>query len=179
MIILLIKGKVKNEWMGGYHKFKKHMSALLVCILVASSMFALPVSAATENTQGKITNTPIYVDGKQTKQEIFSIFYNNSLYLPLRATSQLLGLKVEWSQAEKAVYITTSSTSVAASSSNETGLKAGSTITGSVSNATIFVDGKQIQLLDTNGNEISLLSFQDSLYLPIRAFATSLGLEIA
>ncbi|MCR8657400.1 stalk domain-containing protein [Paenibacillus endoradicis] len=157
---------------------KKNLFALLVFVLIVFSVSALPAAAETVSKQGKITNTPIYVDGKKTEAEILSISLNNSLYLPLRATSQLLGFKISWNQEERAVYIITGSKTSVASTNNENGMKVGATVSVLNSNTSIYVDGKLVQLLDTNQNRIYPVSFNNSLYLPIRALATSLGLEI-
>ncbi|MGI2297872.1 stalk domain-containing protein [Paenibacillus sp. GXUN7292] len=158
---------------------QKNLLALLVFVLIVFSVSALPVSAGTVSKQGKVKNTPIYVDGKITEADILSVSINNSLYLPLRATSQLLGFNISWNQEERAVYITTDSTITVASANNQNGMKVGATVSVLKSSISIYVNGKPVQLLDTNLNIIYPVSINDSLYLPIRALATSLGLEIS
>ncbi|MCQ6561796.1 stalk domain-containing protein [Paenibacillus mendelii] len=171
--------KVKIKFSKGRFKvMKKNLSALLVFVLIVFCVSALPAAAETVSKQGKVTITPIDVDGKKTEADILSISFNNSLYLPLRATSQLLGFKISWNQEDRAVYITTGSTTSVASTNNENGIKVGVTVSVLKSNTSIYVDGKPVQLLDTNQNRIYPVSFNNNLYLPIRALATSLGLEI-
>lgn len=56
---------------------QKNLLALLVFVLIVFSVSALPVSAGTVSKQGKVKNTPIYVDGKITEADILSVSINN------------------------------------------------------------------------------------------------------
>lgn len=157
---------------------KKSLLALLVFVLIASSAFIAPVSAESGRLQGKVKDTPIYVDDNIEEADILSISINNSLYLPLRATSQLLGFNISWNQEKRAVYITTDSKTTTNTVNNEQGMKVGATVSVLKSSIPIYVNGKLVQLMDTNQNPVYPVSFNNSVYLPIRALATSLGLEI-
>jgi hypothetical protein len=175
-----VMSKVKIKFSNGRFKvMKKNLFALLVFVLIVFSVSALPAAAETVSKQGKVTNTPIEVDGKKTETDIQSISYNNSIYLPLRATSQLLGFKISWNKKDGVVYITTGSTTSVAFTSNGNGMEVGATVPVLKTNTSIYVDGKPVQLLDTNQNRIYPVSSNNSLYLPVRALATSLELEIA
>ncbi|WP_059049643.1 stalk domain-containing protein [Paenibacillus senegalimassiliensis] len=169
-----------NKWINGYEGFKYKLSAVLVTVLLASSVFKFPISAAaTGGIQGTITNVPIAVNGELEKQDVYSISINNSIYLPLRATSELLGLGISWNQQKQAVYITTSVNSVIRTTHDMDTWKAGAKISAKASDATLFIDGKQIQLVDADGKPVSLVAFNGSIYLPIRAFGNYLDLKIA
>jgi inhibitor of cysteine peptidase len=74
----------------------------LLAVTIAFSCFAVTAFAAVK------TSSVVTLDGKTLNASSYSpdeAYYADEVYLPLRAISEALGYKVEWSQADKVIVV--------------------------------------------------------------------------
>ncbi|MBE6914134.1 MAG: hypothetical protein E7472_04245 [Ruminococcaceae bacterium] len=156
---------------------------LILCLLLATGASASAASG-TEEVTVRYRGIRIEVDGETLNpcdangNSTEPFIYNGSTYLPVRAVASALGLNVAWDEATSTVTLTSGGTvnlgsGEPASSSNS----AAAQIT--YRNIRIVIDGKVITPCDVTGKPTEPFIYNGSTYLPVRAVASALGLDVA
>lgn len=156
---------------------------LILCLLLAPGASASAASG-TEEVTVRYRGIRIEVDGETLNpcdangNSTEPFIYNGSTYLPVRAVASALGLNVAWDEATSTVTLTSGGTvnlgsGEPASSSNS----AAAQIT--YRNIRIVIDGKVITPCDVTGKPTEPFIYNGSTYLPVRAVASALGLDVA
>lgn len=77
------------------------MKKLLITLLAAAMLFSLPVSAFAADP------VTVKVDGITLKTDVNPVIQNNRVLVPVRIVGQSLGAKIDWSNTEKNITVTT------------------------------------------------------------------------
>ena len=89
---------------------KKKWIALGTAFVMAATM-AVPALADSNEAARPRPDYTVVMDGKEqtfrtaSGEEIFPLLYNGSVYLPLRAIGQLMGMTVVWDHASRTVTL--------------------------------------------------------------------------
>ena len=165
----------------------KRYYRLLTIILTLAIAISLTVPALASTGTSKVTanymGISIVVDGKTVipsdgaghNIEPFAI--SGSTYLPVRAVANALGLDVDWDVATKTVILKTGGTPDLGSGTapKTTGSKE---VTISTMDIKITLDGTLVTPLDGAGKPVEPFALNGTTYLPVRAVANALGVEI-
>lgn len=101
---------------------------------------------------------------------------NDSTYLPVRAIANALGLTAEWEDATSTVILRSGARRAAEGTPQRSSRRENVTIT--YRDIKINVDGELITPRDSEGKVVEPFIMNDSTYLPLRAVANALGLEV-
>ncbi len=115
-----------------------------------------------------------------SNNEVFPISYNGTTYLPVRAISSLLGIKVEWEASSNSILLAEGGTYGEFLEENNNFTKRGTNEINVVLNKTIktyYNDLYQV-FKDVNGNIVYPLSYGGTTYLPVRALSKLFNLNI-
>ncbi len=163
---------------------KKTMGALLVLALMLA--LAVPAAAADRTDQVSITyrEIKISVDGKQVVPDngagtaVEPFIFGGYTYLPLRAVASALGLGVSWDGATSTIALTTGGEQKLGS-----GAAPASRSTKAVSityrNIKITLDGQSVTPKDSAGSAVEPFIMDGTTYLPLRATADLLGVDVS
>ena len=156
--------------------------ALTLAIAISLTVPAL-ASTGTSKVTANYMGISIVVDGKTVipsdgaghNIEPFAI--SGSTYLPVRAVANALGLDVDWDVATKTVILKTGGTPDLGSGTapKTTGSKE---VTISTMDIKITLDGTLVTPLDGAGKPVEPFALNGTTYLPVRAVANALGVEI-
>lgn len=163
------------------------MKRIISLILILCLTLGLGVSAAAASGTETVTihyrGIRIEVDGETLNPCDVSgnstepFIYNGSTYLPVRAVAGALGLNVAWDEATSTVTLTSGGTvnlgSGEPASSSES---AAAQIT--YRDIRIVIDGRVISPCDVTGKPTEPFILGGSTYLPVRAVASALGLDV-
>lgn len=117
--------------------------------------------------------TPL--DGDGNKVEPF--LYDGTVYLPVRAIAGALGLSAKWSDFTSTVYLS-SGASVSMGSGTPLSSSWSGNITVTYRNIKLSIDGKTITPKNSEGAKVEPFIFNGTTYLPARAVATALGIDV-
>ncbi len=119
------------------------------------------------------TVTPL--DGGGARVEPFVM--DGTTYLPVRAVAGALGLDVGWDGATSTVLLTSGGT---VSLGSGTPLATSATKTASITyrDIKLSVDGRTVTPKDAAGNSVEPFLYSDTTYLPVRAVANALNVEV-
>ncbi len=120
------------------------------------------------------TITPRDANGKLV--EPFAV--DGTTYLPIRAVASALGLDMEWKQATKTVKLTSGAEPAASAPSTQPPKIGVETITAVYTGTKIVLNGGLITPKDSNGKTVEPFAVSGTTYLPIRAVASALGLDV-
>ena len=142
-------------------------------------------AANTRSLEGRLTyrGIRIVIDGEEIiptdvqGNDTMPFIYNDSTYLPVRAVAGALGLSVGWDNATSTVSLTSGGERTARYGAAGTEYYS---FTGKLTwrGISIVVDGTPIIPKDALGNVVEPFIYNDSTYLPVRALANALGLEV-
>jgi len=107
---------------------------------------------------------------------VLPVFFNGSHYLPIRALCELVGLNVNWDAKTKTVEL-----SSGGSVNRQTGSVdiADTVVNATVAtNFTVTLDGEVQEFVDGSGNTVYPVVYNGTTYLPLRAVATLVGLDV-
>ncbi len=95
--------------------------------IVIGAVTALSVPTIAKNVQESIdivyNNIKVYTDGKEANTgDTEPFIYNGTVYMPIRATAEALGINVDWDSGTKSVYLTSKNTDSEPAYSSETEL---------------------------------------------------------
>ncbi|MEG2008623.1 MAG: stalk domain-containing protein, partial [Oscillospiraceae bacterium] len=162
-----------------------HRAGTLALALMLLVALALPAAATNETKSIDITyrGISVAVDEKvitpadASGNPVEPFIYNGTTYLPLRAVAGALGLSVEW-DAKTSTAMLTSGGTATSGSGKPAASKATKTIEITYRDIKISIDGKQITPKDASGNTVEPFIYNGTTYLPIRAVASALGVEV-
>lgn len=169
--------------------YPRPIRALLSGALSASlllSLAVLPASAltASQDIQVDYKNITVTLDGQAVAltdaggAAVEPFAYQSTTYLPLRAVAGALGLKVEWQAASNTVVLTSGGARAAASGLPANGTIGPATIRADFKDIAVTLDGTALTLTDANGAAVEPFACNGTIYLPVRAVAGALGLEV-
>lgn len=116
---------------------------------------------------------PTDADGKSTEPFII----DGTTYLPLRALASALGLEVAWDGKTNTVSLT-SGGEANFGSGESIGTKRIVSATPGYRDIKIKLDGKTLSLRDAAGKTVEPFLLGGTTYVPVRAVASALGLEV-
>lgn len=163
---------------------KKILSLILaVCLLLSLGITASAVEITTRDVELYYRQVSIVIDGKQliptdvngNATEPFII--DGTTYLPVRAVANALGLKVEWLAASSTIKLS-SGGEVNYGSGEAAATKRIVKTSVGYRGITIQLDGKTLALKDVNGKTVEPFILGGTTYVPVRAIANALGLEV-
>lgn len=146
---------MKGQWKGFF-------SGVIVTMLVLC--LVVPVLAdSVRQLNASFSGIKIMLDGQTIEPkdangstvEPFAV--DGTTYLPLRAVAGALGLGVDWDQANQTAKLTT---------------------LGRTDGINITVNGQKIQPKDANGNTVEPFALNGTTYLPVRAVAEALNMNV-
>lgn len=156
---------------------------LTMCIALLISTITINTSAATaEKVVANLSpQTNIVVDGVSrtfynvSGEEVHPIFYNNSIYLPVRSICELIDKNINWNQATLTATISGKRTTA-----NVVGTPDASATSKQITveirpDFTIIMDGKVQNFKDANGAKVYPMLYKGTIYLPIRAMGELTG----
>ena len=159
---------------------KKIVSLILIFVLLIS--LALPASAATGTQSAQLIYRGIKIvvggteispgDNAGNKTEPFII--GSTTYLPLRAVANALGLAVQWTPSTSTIDLYTGG-KVNYGSGTPAASKGTITTDITYRNIKVNLDGKPLKL----AAEPFIMNSNGTTYLPLRAIAEALGLEVS
>ena len=160
----------------------------LICLILALALtlsLTLPASAtkATESVLITYRGITVVLDGAVLSptdangNAVEPFIMDGSTYLPLRAIAGALGLGVDWDDASSTVTLSSGGEKTAPDA--QPSLSSGSkTVDITYRNIKIVLDGTVLSPTDVNGDPTEPFIMGDSTYLPLRAIAGALGLEV-
>lgn len=164
---------------------KRSITIILLLTLIVSLLTPLNFALAARNESIPITYRAIKVtvdgksvtplDGDGNKVEPF--LYNGTTYLPVRAIGNALGLSAAWNDKTSTVQLS-SGADVSLGSGTPLATNTSSTITITYRGIKISIDGKTITPKDGDGNTVEPFIYNGTTYLPVRAIATALDLDV-
>jgi hypothetical protein len=165
----------------------RRMNKLLTLVLALTLTFALALPAAaaagTKTVSVTYCKIVIMVDGQTitpvdgTGKAVEPFALNGSTYLPLRAVAGALGLNVAWNGKTSTVALTTGGKAVSGTGKPVL-TDAVKTVKATYSNIKITLDGKAITPKDAAGKAVEPFAIAGTTYLPVRAVANALGVEV-
>ena len=117
---------------------------------------------------------PCDVNGRRVEPFLLG----GSTYLPVRAVAGALGLAVDWDDASSTITLTTGAEPHYGSESPSLSLMETQRVTVSYRDIQLVIDGVPITPCDVAGNPVEPFLLGGSAYLPLRAVADALGLEV-
>lgn len=103
--------------------------------------------------------------------------WNGTTYLPLRAAAAALGITVGWDGATSTISLTTGGKRIAPVGTPVTHTK-NQTIAIEYNDIKVTLDGKPVELKDATGKTIEPFTYNGTTYLPVRAVANLLGVNV-
>ncbi len=164
----------------------KRKGTILIFAICIVLLFSVPAAAATATKTAtlnysdiKITFNGQSVTPKDANGNVVEPFIiDGTTYLPVRAVANALGLDVQWDSSAKTVILSSGS----AEAMNAAFLisnSIGSTIsTVNYSDIKITLNGQVITPMDASGNVVEPFIIDGTTYLPVRAVADALGLDV-
>jgi hypothetical protein len=166
-------------------KTMKKMLTLILALAVSIPL-ALPAAAQYCTRQADIDYCGIRItldgaeiipaDAAGNPVEPFAI--EGTTYLPVRAVAGALGLNVAWNGGTSTVALTSGGTKVSGSGTAKTSV-ARQTASLDYCNIKITINGKAVTPKDASGKVVEPFAIAGTTYLPVRAVAGALGLNVA
>lgn len=165
----------------------KKFAALILALVLA---FGLTAQASAAGTLQEVTaylsyDITIACNGDvQPLQDaggntVYPIIWEGTAYIPIRAVSNLLGIAVDWDQTMRTVILGGTAGTNAAGTSGAAAVSGRKEIRACIDpGVTVWYDGKAQTLEDANGNPVYPISYDGSIYLPVRAAGNLLGFEV-
>lgn len=145
-----------------------------VATMAVASAIAVPFAAqaATEPIIADKNTINIVVDGERVLADNF--LYNDTTYVPLRYVAEMLGMKVEWNEAENAAYIVSggekSSDNTISQNAELTAAEA-QNMQVERNTVNIFVNGVKV--------EADNFLYNDRTYVPLRKISEMLQKDVS
>lgn len=157
----------------------------LALALTLSFALAMPAAAANETKTVVLTyrGVQVAVDGETivptdaAGNAVEPFILSGTTYLPLRAVAGALGLTVAWDEASSTVTLTSGGLK---KSGGEDALSTIRTVNANIAyrDIKLVVDGVTVVPRDAAGNLVEPFIYYGTTYLPIRAIASALGVEV-
>ncbi len=165
----------------------KRFGSLALCLaallsLLAVSVSALEPSAVTVELRPSVT---ILVDGTERTffdvkgNEVHTIYYNGTHYLPVRAIGELMGKNVNWDGTTKTISLTSPRTAAPTTGTVDSNARDASISVELRPDIRITVDGTLRSFTDAKGNAVHPLLNNGTNYLPVRAIGELMGKTVS
>lgn len=156
-------------------------TGLLITVLVSFSFAVVPaVQRAELNGQLKFTldQKAVFPSGNDG-QPVYPLTVDGVTYLPLRGVGNLLGYDINYSASTKSIALQATGTG-SRSADKLPSPTANQKLKGVqyVLDLNFSLAGKPVTLKDASGNVVNPVSFNGTTYLPLRALATLMALDI-
>lgn len=168
------------------HSLRRAAAAITSLALTASLFCTAFATTGSQPIKADYTNIKVMLDGKYlvltdvngTTVEPFAV--NGTTYLPLRAVASALGLGVDWDAATSTAVLVSGGNQDAAATTRipPQGRTISITQNADYADIKVTLDGSPLTLADANGNPVEPFAINGTTYLPLRAIATALGLEV-
>lgn len=167
------------------HSLRRMAAAITSLALMASLFCTAGATTGSQPIKADYTDIKVMLDGRYlilkdvngNTVEPFAV--NGTTYLPLRAVANALGLNVEWDAATSTAVLTSGgSQTVETSRIPPQGRTISITQSADYADIKVTLDGSPLVLADVNGNPVEPFAVNGTTYLPLRAIATALGLEV-
>lgn len=165
------------------------MKRILPLALGGALLLSLSVPAmatnATKNAWVNYSDVKIVADGApivpraggDSGTAVEPFVWNGTTYLPLRAAAAALGITVGWDGATSTISLTTGGKRIAPVGTPVTHTK-NQTIAIEYNDIKVTLDGKPVELKDATGKTIEPFTYNGTTYLPVRAVANLLGVNV-
>lgn len=165
------------------------MKRILPLALGGAMLLSLSVPAmatnATKNAWVNYSDVKIVADGApivpraggDSGAAVEPFVWNGTTYLPLRAAAAALGITVGWDGATSTISLTTGGKRIAPVGTPVTHNK-NQTIAIEYHDIKVTLDGKPVELKDATGKTIEPFTYNGTTYLPVRAVANLLGVNV-
>ena len=165
------------------------MKRILPLALGGAMLLSLSVPAmatnATKNAWVNYSDVTIVADGApivpraggDSGAAVEPFVWNGTTYLPLRAAAAALGITVGWDGATSTISLTTGGKRIAPVGTPVTHTK-NQTIAIEYNDIKVTLDGKPVELKDATGKTIEPFTYNGTTYLPVRAVANLLGVNV-
>ena len=143
-------------------------------------------SSSSANADKKTITYPgisFTIDGEYFKpinesaKEIEAFVYAGTTYLPIRGIAYALGLNVSWDSKNNRIDLTSDGVVRYNSGKNTKSSRTETIIMPAVSRS-VYLDGKKVDLKDGNGKSVNVFTLDGTTYVPVRAIANALGLDV-
>ncbi|WP_125115082.1 copper amine oxidase N-terminal domain-containing protein [Agathobaculum sp. Marseille-P7918] len=165
--------------------FKRILCGTLAALTVAASV---PLASAADET-AKLYPLTLHVDGlrvyalNEQQQEVPTILYQGSFYLPVRTAGEWLGKNVSWDGTTQTVSLSGSvepSFHTALPSAPSFSYSYGESISIQPRpDMTILLDSQPQTFYTASGTQIYPLLYRGTTYLPLRSVASLIGMQPA
>ena len=163
------------------------MKKLLALLLCAALILSLGLTALADTAEKAVDITyraiRIVIDGTEitpadvTGKAVEPFILDGTTYLPVRAVAGALGLDVEWDGGTSTVILTAGD-----AASYGTGTPAASSGVKSVKiyyrDIKLLIEGEEIVPTDVTGKVVEPFILDGTTYLPVRAIAEALGVDV-
>lgn len=163
---------------------KKFLSIILTLALILSlGIPALAVELTQRQAELYYREISIVLDGKEliptdvSGESTEPFIIDGTTYLPVRAVASALGLEVEWLPATSTIELT-SGGQPDYGSGERTATKRIVSATLGYRGISIRLDGETLKLTDANGKTVEPFLMGGTTYVPVRAIASALGLDV-
>ena len=165
------------------------MKRILPLALGGAMLLSLSVPAmatnATKNAWVNYSDVKIVADGApivpraggDSGAAVEPFVWNGTTYLPLRAAAAALGITVGWDGATSTISLTSGGKRIAPVGTPVTHNK-NQTIAIEYNDIKVTLDGKPVELKDATGKTIEPFTYNGTTYLPVRAVANLLGVDV-
>ena len=157
-----------------------------IALALSLALSISPALAASQDTtiQAAYRDVTIVADGvpivprDASGAPVEPFLYNGTTYLPVRAVADALGVGVAWDQATYTVRLTSGAARTAPAGPAMTTHRDKS-IGISYRDVKLEVDGKRITPRDASGNVVEPFLYGGTTYLPVRAVADAMGVDVS
>ena len=165
------------------------MKRILPLALGGAMLLSLSVPAmatnATKNAWVNYSDVKIVADGApivpraggDSGAAVEPFVWNGTTYLPLRAAAAALGITVGWDGATSTISLTSGGKRIAPVGTPVTHNK-NQTIAIEYNDIKVTLDGKPVELKDATGKTVEPFTYNGTTYLPVRAVADLLGVDV-
>lgn len=165
------------------------MKRILPLALGGAMLLSLSVPAmatnATKNAWVNYSDVKIVADGApivpraggDSGTAVEPFVWNGTTYLPLRAAAAALGITVGWDGATSTISLTSGGKRIAPVGTPVTHNK-NQTISIEYNDIKVTLDGKPVELKDATGKTVEPFTYNGTTYLPVRAVANLLGVDV-
>ena len=165
------------------------MKRILPLALGGAMLLSLSVPAmatnATKSAWVNYSNVTIVADGApivpraggDSGAAVEPFVWNGTTYLPLRAAAAALGITVGWDGATSTISLTSGGERIVPVGTPVTHNK-NQTISIEYNDIKVTLDGKPVELKDATGKTVEPFTYKGTTYLPVRAVADLLGVDV-
>ncbi len=169
-------------------KYMERFISLVFALVIVLGLTISASAAAPETVKARFSpNITVKLNGEvQTMMDVngnpvYPVTYSGTTYLPVRAVSNMLGVKVDWDGATQTVILEkTDGKTTAPTTGGKTPADAKPTeITVQINpNITVKYNGVIQAMTDVTGKPVYPMAYNGTTYLPIRAVSNMLGVKV-